>query len=49
MDYEKALNLLIEAIDYSYLLSDGSYDKSLAYPVIDKIRYIKKMIGSNKD
>lgn len=35
------LDMLLEAIDYSFLKTDGSYDKSLTYPVIDKVRYIK--------
>ena len=43
-DKEK-LNLLIEAIDYSFW--DPIYEKydvSLTYPVIDKIKYIKRII-----
>jgi hypothetical protein len=40
-DKEK-LEMLIEAIDYSFLNIKGEYDKSLSYPVIDKVRFIKK-------
>ena len=37
------LEMLIEAIDYSFMRTDGTYDKSLTYPVIDKVNYIKKV------
>lgn len=40
----KLLDLLLDAIDYSFLQIDGNYDKSLTYPVIDKVNYIKKLI-----
>ena len=33
---------LIEAINYSFLKTDGSYDESLTYPVIDKVNWIKR-------
>ena len=39
------LNMLLEAIDYSFLKANGEYDKSLTYPVIDKVRYIKNKLG----
>ena len=39
------LTLLIEAIDYSFLRTDGTYDKALTYPVIDKVRFIKKILN----
>ena len=42
------LNLLIEAIDYSFLQTDGTYDKVLTYPVIDKVRFIKKVLNSTE-
>ena len=40
-DKEK-LEMLIEAIDYSFLNTQGEYDKELTYPVIDKVKFIKK-------
>lgn len=40
----KLLDLLLDAIDYSFLQTDGTYDKSLTYPVIDQVNYIKKLI-----
>ena len=39
------LSMLLEAIDYSFLKTDMTYDKSLTYPVIDKVNYIKKVLG----
>jgi hypothetical protein len=44
MNTDKLLNMLLEAIDYSFLQTDGSYDKTLTYPVIDKIQYIKEQV-----
>ena len=44
MNTDKLLNMLLEAIDYSFLQTDGSYDKTLTYPVIDKIQYIKEKV-----
>ena len=44
MNTDKLLNMLLEAIDYSFLQTDGSYDKILTYPVIDKIQYIKEKV-----
>ena len=37
------LDMLLGAIDYSFLKTDGTYDLSLTYPVIDKIHYIEKV------
>ena len=42
------LNLLIEAIDYSFLRTDGTYRKELTYPVIDKVNFIKKHLNNTK-
>ena len=39
------LTFLIQAIDYSFLKTDGSYDKSLTYPVIDKVNWIKRSLA----
>ena len=44
MNTDKILKMLLEAIDYSFLQTDGSYDKTLTYPVIDKIQYIKEQV-----
>ena len=43
---EELLKLLLEAIDYSFLKTDGTYDKSLTYPVIDKVNFIKTHMNS---
>ena len=48
MNTDKLLGMLLEAIDYSFLQIDGSYDKSLTYPVIDKVKYIKEKL-KNKE
>ena len=48
MDTEKLLGMLLEAIDYSFLQTDGSYDKTLTYPVIDKVQYIKEQVKNMK-
>lgn len=40
----KLLDDLLDAIDYSFLQTDGTYDKALTHPVIDKVNYIKKLI-----
>lgn len=48
MNTDKLLEMLLEAIDYSFLQSNGDYDKSLTYPVIDKVRYIKEKL-KNKE
>lgn len=44
MNTDKFLGMLLEAIDYSFLQIDGSYDKTLTYPVIDKVQYIKEQL-----
>ena len=44
MNTDKLLGMLLEAIDYSFLQSNGDYDKSLTYPVIDKVKYIKEKL-----
>lgn len=41
---KEMLIYLIQAIDYSFLKTDGSYDKNLTYPVIDKVKWIKKCL-----
>ena len=38
------LELLLEAIDYSFLKTDGTYDESLTMPVSDKVQWIKGLI-----
>ena len=39
------LKLLIDAIDYSFWNPvDKDYNKELTYPVIDKVKYIKRLI-----
>lgn len=48
MNTDKLLNMLLEVIDYSFLQTDGSYDKALTYPVIDKIQYIKEQLKDKK-
>lgn len=51
MNTDKLLGMLLEAIDYSFLQIDG-YDKTLTYPVIDKVQYIKEQVkkyGSKRD
>lgn len=40
----KLLDNLLDAIDYSFLQTDGEYDKALTHPVIDTVNYIKKII-----
>ena len=48
MNTDKLLEMLLDAIDYSFLQNDGSYDKTLTYPVIDKIQYIKEQLKNNE-
>ena len=48
MNTDELLNMLIDTIDYSFLQSNGDYDKSLTYPVIDKVKHIKKKL-KNKE
>ena len=38
------LHLVLEAIDYSFLQTDGTYKKTLTYPVIDKVLWAKKQL-----
>ena len=40
------LKLLIEAIDYSFMQTDGNYNKALTYPVIDKVLWDKKQLAN---
>ena len=42
------LTLLMEAIDYSFLRTDGTYRKELTYPVIDKVNFIKMRLNNTK-
>lgn len=42
---KEMLIYLIQAIDYSFLKTDGSYDKALTYPVIDKVNWIKRSLA----
>lgn len=44
IDNDMLINL-IDAIDYSYLHIDGTYDDALSYPVIDKVNFIKKTLN----
>ena len=39
---DEQINLLLDAIDYIYLQTDGTYG-DLALPVIDKINYLKSL------
>ena len=48
MNTDKLLEMLLDAIDYSFLQIDNSYDKTLTYPVIDKIQYIKEQLKNNE-
>lgn len=47
IDYQKCLKDLLDAIDYSFLKIDGTYDRELTYPVIDKVNFIKKLLSNN--
>ena len=40
------LKLLIEEIDYSFMQTDGNYNKALTYPVIDKVLWAKKQLAN---
>lgn len=43
-DKEK-LNMLIEAIDYSFWNpTEKDYNRELTYPVIDKVKFVKRML-----
>lgn len=46
--YLNLLNMLLDAIDYSFMAPTGEYDKSLTYPVIDKVKWIKRKLYENK-
>ena len=45
---KELLKMLLEAIDYSFAQTDGTYDLALTYPVIDKVKYIKQKLRENK-
>ena len=45
---KELLKMLLEAIDYSFAETDGTYDLTLTYPVIDKVKYIKQILRENK-
>ena len=45
---KELLKMLLEAIDYSFAQIDGTYDLTLTYPVIDKVKYIKQKLRENK-
>lgn len=44
----KMLDMLLEAISYSYAQTDGTYG-DLAYPVADKVKYIKELLLKSDD
>lgn len=44
MTDSELLNMLLDTIDYVFLQTDGTYDKRLSYPVIDKMYYIKSQL-----
>ena len=44
---KEPLKMLLEAIDYSFAQTDGTYDLTLTYPVIDKVKYIKQKLKEN--
>lgn len=44
---KELLKMLLEAIDYSFAQTDGKYDLTLTYPVIDKVKYIKQKLREN--
>ena len=46
-EYKTPLEQLLEAIDYSFLKTDGTYDEALTYHVIDKVKYIKGLIDES--
>lgn len=45
---KELLKMLLEAIDYSFEQKDGTYDLTLTYKVIDKVKYIKQKLRENK-
>lgn len=44
---KELLKMLLEAIDYSFAQTDGTYDLTLTYPVIDKVKCIKQKLREN--
>ena len=44
MTDRQLLTMLLDTIDYVFLQTDGTYKKSLSYPVIDKVKYIKSRL-----
>lgn len=48
MSDRELLALLLDAIDYSFLRTDGEYNKELTYPVIDKVKFVKKKMQEGK-
>ena len=46
VDYKDLLFKLLDAIDYSFMTPERDYNKELTYPVIDKVKWIKKQIGA---
>ena len=45
---KELLKMLLEAIDYSFAETGGTYDLTLTYPVIDKVKCIKRILRENK-
>ena len=48
MNEKKLLKLLMEAIDYAYLQTDGTYSRNLAYVVSDKMHFIKDQLYAKR-
>ena len=47
-DKEK-LNMLLEAIDYSFWNpAENDYNRELTYPVIDKVKFVKRMLQQDQ-
>jgi hypothetical protein len=44
---KELLKMLLEEIDCSFKQTDGTYDLTLTYPVIDKVKYIKQKLREN--
>lgn len=44
---KELLNMLLEEIDCSFKQTDGTYDLTLTYPVINKVKYIKQKLRKN--
>lgn len=47
-EYKHLLSMLLEAISYSYAKTDGTYG-DLALPVVDKVKYIQRVLYWQKD